>query len=271
VNVVVVPGEGYQPDESLYVELSDASNAKIVRAVGVVIIATTALGVPNPMAAEFLGATLSDTESPTSNLADTYTISSTPGGAQISGNPNLLAANDRATFWPAGEVPKADEGACATWSLQDPSTGSNVTIQEGLTVRAATKGGVTRAITLTKNVWEGKFYLFNVHVWNTSWSVPFKLLREFNLSSYLTHKGILTDLPWNVCVRVIGSNFQFELWTSGQQSPKWGDSHQGGNVKLPAGWDYPGEAGWYVGHLGSGQTATYTNLFVGLPQAEPSP
>jgi len=37
-----------------------------------------------------------------------------------------------------------------------------------------------------------------------------------------------------------------------------------------AGWDAPGEAGWYVGHLPTGGRTVYANEFEGAPQPEPA-
>jgi len=43
-------------------------------------------------------------------------------------------------------------------------------------------------------------------------------------------------------------------------------------VTLPSGWNYPGAAGWYVGHLGAGDEATFDGLRAGpVPGPTPAP
>ena len=74
--------------------------------------------------------------------------------------------------------PASDEASCATWSSQTPAQVTGVGVQQGLVLRAATADGVTRAITVTKNIWGGAFDVLNVHLWNTSLADPVPLHRS---------------------------------------------------------------------------------------------
>lgn len=40
----------------------------------------------------------------------------------------------------------------------------------------------------------------------------------------------------------------------------WGDPHHGGAVALPRSDRFAGQAGWYVGHLGGGEHADFSDL-----------
>jgi hypothetical protein len=271
VAVVVRLGHDTQPTEALYVKLTAPTGATVGRGTGVVLISTSAPGVPHPLDSTYGGATLTQNVSAQTSVGDSYSVlaSPTPGTSQLSANPTIAGANDRMVFWPAQAAPVADQESCATWSSQSPAQGTGVITQEGLALRVATKDGVTRAITVTKNVFEYANYILNIHVWNTSRAVPFQLLKELNIKSFLMANGS-PGMPWDICARVVSSTVQVELWLPGQTPPAWGDTASGGTVQLPTGWDYPGVAGWYVGHLATGATATYTNEYAGAPQSAPS-
>lgn len=276
VAVSVVAGHGFQPFEELYVELSHPSGVSIKRAKGTVIIATGAAGVPDPISAGYTGVSLTQVASAKTKASDSYTIAASDGTVVMSGNAPVISANDRMAYWPTAASPSADEESCASWASQDPAQATtaaqanSVVTQEGLALRFTTKDGVTRGLTVTKNVWAGADFALNVHEWNTSWPVQFQLLQAFNLNSYLVSNGAIDPLPWDICAEVVGSTLQFEVWLAGQVPPAWGNTTQGGTVQLGAGWDYQGEAGWYVGHLKTGASATYTNLLDEAPQAAPS-
>jgi hypothetical protein len=271
VDVSIVPGRGFQPFEVFYVEIGHPSGVVVARSVGTVVIGTGARGVPNPIDPAFAGASLTQVVSAKQRTGDSYTIAASNGTIQMTGNPSVISANDRMVLWPSTETPLVDQESCATWSSQSPAQANNVITQEGLALRVATKDGVTRGLTVTKGVWAGVNYALNVHVWNTTWSPPFHLLQSFDLSSYLTANGQTSQLPWDVCARVVGDTLDFEVWLAGQVPPAWGNTAQGGTVLLPAGWGFPGRAGWYIGHLARGASATYSNLVVEAPQPSPAP
>jgi hypothetical protein len=270
VVVSIVPGKGFQPFEVLYVELSHPSGASVARAEGTVVIATGAAGIPDPISPSYAGASLTQIVSAKTKTGDSYTIAVNGASTTMTGNAPVLSSNDRMAFWPTAESPVADQESCATWASQTPAQSSGIYTQEGLALRFATQDGVTRGLTVTKGVWANANYVLNVHLWNTTWSTPFLLLKSFDLSSYLVTGGDTTQLPWDVCARVVGTTLQFEVWFAGQTPPAWGNTAQGGAVTLPAGWDYAGQAGWYIGHLATDASATYTNMVVEAPQHAPA-
>jgi hypothetical protein len=118
---------------------------------------------------------------------------------------------------------------------------------------------------VTKNVVFYTLFVFNVHVWDTSTPNVNTLIGQFDLSSVFVNSSGFIPLPWDLCARVIGNTLTFEAWVDGQPTPAWGDTTHGGSVTLPDGWNYPGDAGWYIGHLQPGDSATYTNLSAGAP------
>lgn len=190
---------------------------------------------------------------------DTYSLSLRHGAVTIAAAATNTGRNTRKAFYPTGQSPRADEQSCATWSAQSR------TVQQGAALRVATTNGTTRAVTVTKNLWYYTFWQFNIHLWDTSRPGVFTQLATFDLSSVFLKSGQLVALPWDLCARVIGDQLSFEAWIDGQTRPAWGDTAHGGSVSLPAGWDYRGNAGWYIGHLQPGDTATFTHLMAGAP------
>ena len=69
-------------------------------------------------------------------------------------------------------------------------------------------------------------------------------------------------LPWRLCARVVGPTLQFKAWSLAidPTEPEWTDPGYGAGFVLPPEWVYPGRAGWYVGHLVSGDQAGYRSL-----------
>jgi hypothetical protein len=269
VSVSVIPSTGLQPFETFYVKILDVEGASIGRAVGIGILSTSGLGVPNPMSKNYAGATLTQVLSASGRAGDTYDVRATSSGTTISAGAGIFGANDRAVFWPLGSSRLSDEESCATWVSQTPQQAPGVPIQQGLVLRAATTDGVTRAITVTKAVYENNFSSIDVDTWNTALAVPFRRIAEIDLSSYFQKNGG-SNLPLNVCAEVVGSTLSFEVWLPDGPRPAWGDSQQGATVALPENWNYAGVGGWYVGHLPSNGSTVYANEYSGPPQAEPS-
>ncbi|HEY7136729.1 MAG TPA: hypothetical protein VIB48_16865 [Acidimicrobiia bacterium] len=197
----------------------------------------------------------------TAEGSDTYSLSASGGTVTITAAATNQGNNSRAAFYPAEQTPLADEQTCATWSAQsDPA-------QQGATLRLTTVNGVTRAITVTKNIFLFAFWTFDVHVWDTSTPNVFTKIGQFDLSSVFVNSAGLIPFPWDLCARVIGNTLTFEAWVDGQPAPAWGDTTHGASVTLPGGWDYAGNAGWYIAHLAPGASARYTNLVAGAPTA----
>jgi hypothetical protein len=274
LSVAVPAALGHEPDEVLYLELTSASGATIIRKLGTGIIATSAKGVANPLGPGYAAATLTQVVSLAHPAGDTYRVDGPGGVSQLAANGVIVGANDRVAFWPRHEVAAVDEESCATWSSQVPAQGPGVITQEGLTLRLATHDGVTRAITITKNVYGPRSdpssnFILDVLLWNTSHTTQWRKIDDVVIAGYLDASHD-TKLPWNVCARVVGSTLQVEMWLPGQAPPAWTNDAQGGTFQLPAGWDFAGVAGWYVGHLATGATATYTNEYDGPPEAAPA-
>ena len=274
VSVAVPAASGHEPDEVLYLQLTSSLGATIIRPLGAGIIATSARGVANPMARGYAAATLTQVVTLAHPTGDTYRVDGAGGTSQLAANGAIAGANDRIAFWPKGEPASVNEESCATWSSQDPVQGPGVITQEGLTLRLSSHDGVTRAITITKNVYGApksttSNFILDVLLWNTSHPTQWNKIGDVIIENYLDESHD-TQLPWNVCARVVASTVQVEMWLPDQQPPSWTNDVQGGTFQLPIGWDFAGMAGWYIGHLATGATATYTNEYVGPPQAAPA-
>ena len=134
-----------------------------------------------------------------------------------------------------------------------------------MSLRTATTAGVTRSITVLKDVYDYGNSDFFVALWDSQ--IPkggFISLGMFNLSSVFGTPGNLVPFPWSMCARAIGDEVQFKVWPTADAVPAWGDAQYGVTVTIPAPdlatWDAPGIPGWYVGHLGAGQSAVFTSL-----------
>jgi len=184
-----------------------------------------------------------------------YRFVSAPANT-VAASVDSAGANVREIFWPRDNPVLPDTESCAIWSGQ---TGDYV--QQGAALRIRQDGSRVRAITVTKNVFLGATWIFNFHVWDTSQSPAYTPIGATNLEAALRHNGVVTPLPWHFCARVIGSKLEFRVWTSTDAfEPGWGDRNHGGSVQLPAGWDAPGKAGWFVGHIQPNNTAVFDNL-----------
>lgn len=71
--------------------------------------------------------------------------------------------NTRLVLFPPHAPMATDQESCATWTDQ---TGR--TTQQGLALRVRHDRGRWRAITITKNVWLGAPWNFNVHTWDSA-------------------------------------------------------------------------------------------------------
>lgn len=190
----------------------------------------------------------------TADGSDHYTFQQVPAGMAV-GALDTSSSNLRDGFWPADNPDVYDSQSCAIWASQ-----SSVLVQQGALLRITQSGSRLRAISVTKNIWLGAQWIFNFHVWDTSQSPAYTYIGAADLSKELVHDGVVTPLPWHFCARVIGNTVEFKVWPSIETEPAWGDTTHGGHVTLPAGWNYPGKAGWYIGHLEPNDTATFTDL-----------
>lgn len=178
------------------------------------------------------------------------------GGAEatITSPMTNVDSNLREVFWDESAPNVADSGACATW--QSASTES---LQQGLALRASSNPGGTRSILVTKNVFLGGTWVFNIDVWDTATS-GLAVLKNVDLHDVFRPAGQLEPLPWRMCARARGDIVDFKVWPANQIEPQWGDPRFGGSTPLPPGWRVPGKTGWYIGHLPAGAFATYSDM-----------
>ena len=120
---------------------------------------------------------------------------------------NNSLSNLRKVFWPVGQSAAQDREVCATWLDQ-----SDGIVQEGVSLRVTTSPGVTRALTVTKNVIFGVQSEFNVHEWDSSSSTPFTLLAQYDMSAVVTANGQYQPMPWRICARTVGASLTFKVW-----------------------------------------------------------
>lgn len=186
---------------------------------------------------------------------DRYTYASSSGHMQVVALDANTSGNLRSAFWPADSPLVADAQSCATWASQ--SSGS---IQQGAALRIATANGSTRAITVTKNIVFGATWIFNVHTWDTAATPAFQPAGSISLKSELWPDDVEAPLPWHVCIRTIGTTLDLKAWRADEAEPAWGEASHGGSVTLPENAVYPGATGWYIGHLGAGTQAEFSDL-----------
>lgn len=190
--------------------------------------------------------------------ADAYVYQRDAGNMSVSADPSNTGGNLRELYWPSDAPITAAEQSCETW------TGASGAIdQQGIALRIApTADGLgTRAVTVTKNIWFYGYWLFNVHIWDSSSASQYTLLASLDYSSIIgSDLYHITPYPWHVCARVSGSIFQVMLWVGDNPQPSWSDGSAVQQVTLPDGWDYPGAAGWYIGHLETASTDTFTDM-----------
>ncbi len=187
---------------------------------------------------------------------DRYTITRRDDSVEAAAVASNVAGNLRKVFWPSDGPDVADAQSCAVWASQ--IDGSRT--QQGAALRITTLGGVTRALTVTKNIAYGFVWVFNLHAWDSSVTPQKSSIGQIDLSPVFAPNGTVVPLPWHLCARTLRGRLAFKAWPGTEPEPKWGDTTHGGSGPIPAGWEGPGRAGWYIGHLRPGETATFTNL-----------
>lgn len=185
---------------------------------------------------------------------DTYGLTITDGTLTARAADANEGGNTRIVFWPAADDPSLDQETCATWTDVQ-----NDVRQPGAALRTTSDHTTTQAITITKNVWGGATWLFNVHLTDTAADTPFTLIGQFDLSGALDDNGSLAPPPWRMCARAVADIVSFKVWPLAEPEPAWDDPTYGGSVALPAGWDHPGRPGWYIGHLRASEEAHFTD------------
>jgi hypothetical protein len=176
------------------------------------------------------------------------------------GDPAEVAHRDRnfrEVFRRSGTRVTDRQTTCATWVQQ-----SGPSVQQGLAVRIRDRAGRVRAVTLTKNVEFGIYWVFNVLTWDTARAgEPWRKVGQFDLSRVVgksAHR--LARLPWRVCLRATGRTVAFKVWLPREGAePSWQDETHVGRARLPRGYAV-GRPGWYVGHLPAGGRVVYGGL-----------
>jgi hypothetical protein len=177
------------------------------------------------------------------------------GSVTVTANSSNVDGNLRSAFWPAGQATATNAQSCATWVSE-----SGAIVQEGAAFRVERTNNVTRAVTVTKNTFPPAKWLFNIHVWN---GTDPQLLAQVDLGSVFHPNGVNAPSPWNLCAVVNDDTVSFIAWPGNEAKPAWGDPTHGGSATLPSGWVYPGQNGWYIGHLlPPGDSATFADLSV---------
>jgi hypothetical protein len=190
----------------------------------------------------------------TTDRNDDYGITVAGGAVTASAPATNESGNTRIAFWPAGASQTSAHQSCLSWVEGDHG------VQQGIALRVRSTAGRTTAITVTKNVYAGFYRVFNVHVMDSGAEQPFTLISQFRFDRALLRDGVPAPAPWRLCARVVGDAVSVKVWAADEAEPAWMDGIHSGGVVLPAGWDAPGVAGWYVGHLPPGASMTYTAL-----------
>jgi hypothetical protein len=155
---------------------------------------------------------LSDGRSPERSSPQTVpTPTDSPSrGPRPSAPSTNTSHNTRIAFRRVADSVANDEQSCATWSSQTASLD-----QEGAALRVTESGsGFRKSITVTKNIWLGGYWIFNVHVWDTSTPQVVTQIASFDLGSVFDANRQLAPLPWSLCARVVGATVSFIAWPS---------------------------------------------------------
>lgn len=196
------------------------------------------------------------------DAADGYSFTTADRSVEVAAGAQNVSGNLRTVFWPTDSRPLADELTCATWT--GATSGE---AQQGAALRiSTTSSGSVRAITVTRNIYLDPRGIFNVHLWNNA-SNQMRLIAETDLRAAFSRppdrrggSRSVRGLPWRLCARVSGSTLEFKVWQTEELEPAWGDPGQGASVQLPAEAPAEGYAGWYIGHLEPGTTASFAEL-----------
>jgi hypothetical protein len=228
------------------------------------------------MPSGYSSATLTPNRDPSTHLFDTFSVAQTStthpvvtDGLVMTGSANNTDTNSRLVFWPSDEQPSLTQETCAIWN-QSPSNDSDTIAQEGLALRASTIDGITRAITITKNIYgsnhptTGPHAVFDVILWDSS--IPnnsFDVIGDTDLRTTFFAGGQYLPFPWEACAMIEGNTINFLVWPTDMSQPAWGTAGYGGTFTIPSAdvnnWSQPGYAGWYFGHLSTTSNITYTD------------
>ncbi len=193
----------------------------------------------------------------TPDFTDSLSFDAAPDRIQAIAAASNSHTNMRSVFWWSDAPVETDATSCATWTDE-----AGTLTQPGAALHL-TEGprGSVQAITVTKNIYFGGPWIFNIHVWDSDTgrmdrldSVPVRSLLVDN------DEARVRPLPWRLCARTRGSELSFKVWPTASAEPPWDDSRFGGTIALPADAPASGASGWYIGHMSPGTVSTFSDL-----------
>lgn len=193
---------------------------------------------------------------------DYYDVRNFAGNVYITAPDTNTGGNLRQFMWPNGKKRQLNTTVCATWVGESTSRA-----QQGLAVRITSTGGVTRGVTVTKNVIYGIHWAFNVHVWDSSnWGgtseTAFSSIAQFDMRDVILNDiGRMEYMPWRTCLRAVNDQLRFKIWFPNKMvEPAWNDARYTRTVTIPPEYVVPGQSGWYAGHIPASGDIEYINL-----------
>jgi hypothetical protein len=128
--------------------------------------------------------------------------------------------------------------------------------------RILIQGDRTRAVTVTKNVWQWLTGIYNVHLWDTSNPEPYLFVAGFDMSGAIGVGDTTSPATARrLCVRVRGRELTFKVWPASAGEPSWSSPVHARSVILPPQGLHSGRPGWYQGHLGPGRLAFHQGMW----------
>lgn len=172
--------------------------------------------------------------------------------------------NIRTVFWDPHTPYRADHEVCMIW--ENPATTlARPFPQPGLALRITPSGsnGGVRAVTVTQNVFNNAIWFAWVNTWDTSVRAAPDPVAHFDLFPIVNIDSQTMHSPWHVCGRISGDRVALKVWLDDDgPEPSWNDRGHVFTTRLPAGWDTPGYAGGYIGHLHPDGVASFSDIEV---------
>lgn len=193
----------------------------------------------------------------TPNQGDTYEIVDQGTGFSAEAPTANTDINLRVAVAKDSAPVSVNQSACVTWNGPN-----NSTIQPGVVLRSRTADGHTRAIMVTNNVSFAFRPGFNVHLADSAAAIKLTQVGAGTLVGGVGEFWKLKDLPWRICARAIGATIDVMAWSLADFShePDWGTPGVGYSTQVPPQWVTAGRPGAYVGHVGPGTKAQFSDL-----------
>lgn len=169
-------------------------------------------------------------------------------------------SNEREAFWYTGSPVAQDEESCSTWD-----TSPGLTQQGEMLHMTQDANGVVHGIAVVDNIWMGGKWIINIYGVTGDGSGDVApdvadIQEGFTPSGLGDSLDTMPPLPWHMCARTVGTTVEFVVWTGSNPEPAYGTPGAGGQADIPVGYQDPGIAGWWVGHLPPASTATMSDL-----------